>query len=208
MLVLGLAPGARAEEPEEPGPPTSTGTEGGAATPAAGDAAPPWRIRFGIRLSAGAPEGLNAAGIVHAMRWLRLSVGGTMNNLGSGINVGASLIPLDLALNPVLGVEVGHIFDADYARLLTQVRGEPTPSATLIKNVGYDYVTATLGLEYSPVRRVTLSGSVGISYGSIRVSNTATFIRDAADTADITAQPLTLSLTSPAVKLGVTLYFN
>ena len=210
LLMLAVSPGARAQqEPEDADIPASE-LEGTVTTPSPTDpdAAPPWKTRFGVRLAAGAPEGVGVSALLHPRRWLRAHVGATRNSLGFGARGGVSLLPLELTISPVLELEYGYYFQADYEKLLTQLHGQPTTPATRIRDVGYDQVTASLGLGFSPSRYVTLFGNVGISYWSIRVEDARDFISEAVDDPDLTARPLTLSLTSPAVKLGLIVYFH
>lgn len=210
LLMLAVSPGARAQQdPEDVDIPASEQEET-VATPAPTDpdAAPPWKTRFGMRLVAGAPEGLGIAAIIHPRRWARAHVGATRNNLGFGARGGLSLIPLDLLISPVLELEYGYYFNADYEKLLTQLHGQPTTPATGIRHVGYHQVSGSVGLEFSPARYVTFFGGVGISYWFIEVRNTRDFILEATDGLELTARPLNIGLSSPVAKLGLLIYFN
>jgi hypothetical protein len=208
LLVLGLAPGAWAQqEPEDTDTPEAEGTVT-APAPTDAEAAPPWKTRFGARLVAGSPEGVGVEALIHPRRWLRAHAGGTRNSLGYGVRGGLSLIPLDLFVAPSLELEYGHTFKADYNELLTQLHGQPTTAATSIREVGYDQLSASLGLEVSPWRYVTFFGGVGISYWFIGVPDAKSFIRESETNPDITARPLTIGLSSPVAKLGIIVYFN
>jgi hypothetical protein len=210
LLMLAVSPGVRAQQdPEDTDTPDSE-TEDPVATPTPTDpdAAPPWKTRFGMRLVAGAPEGIGASALLHPRRWLRAHVGATRNNLGLGARGGLSLLPLELLISPVLEVEYGYYFNANYEELLTQLHGQPTTPATGIRKVGYHQVSGSVGLEYSPTRYVTFFGGVGISYWFIEVGNAKDFIREATDEPELTARPLNLGLSSPVAKLGFLVYFN
>lgn len=210
LLALALPSGAMAQGGQED--PDATAEESEAVvstpTPVDPDAAPPWNTRFGVRLVAGSPEGMGASALIHPRRWLRAHVGAARNSLGLGVRGGLSFIPLDLFVSPLLELEYGHYFNADYNKLLTQLHGEPTTAASGIRQVGYDQLGASLGVEFSPWRYVTVFGGVGISYWFIGGSDVKAFIREAEENPDITARPLTLGLSSPVAKLGFILYFN
>ncbi len=210
LLMLAVSPGAWAQQdPEDVEFPDSEQEET-VATPAPTDpdAAPPWKTRFGMRLVAGAPEGIGIAALIHPRRWARAHVGATRNNLGFGARGGLSLIPLELLISPVLELEYGYYFNADYEELLTQLHGQPTTPATGIREVGYHQVSGHIGLEFSPARYVTIFGGVGISYWFIEVANAQAFIREAGEDPELTARPLNIGLSSPVAKLGLLIYFN
>jgi hypothetical protein len=202
MLALGALPSARAQEPEEeeaqetPTPQTDASL------------APPWKPRFGAVLDVGAPTGVGVSALVHPLRWLRVHLGATRNTLGFGVRGGATIIPLELFVSPLLELEVGRVFKADYGKLLSQWKDEPTTSATSLREVGYSHGSASLGLQYSPSPYVTLFGAVGISAWSLQVNEARDFIREAESDPDIIARPVTLNLTSPTLKLGLLVSFD
>jgi hypothetical protein len=202
MLALGATPSVRAQEPEEAEEEETPAPQTDAAL------TPPWKSRFGAVLDVGAPTGVGVSGLVHPLRWLRVHLGATRNTLGFGVRGGTTVIPLELFVSPTLDLEVGHVFKADYNKLLSQWKGQPVTSATNLREVGYSYGSASLGLQFSPSAYVTLFGGVGISAWSFRVDEARDFIREAEGNPDITAKPVTLNLTSPALKLGLLVSFD
>ncbi len=211
LLVLAMAPGARAQEQEQDDADMSSEEmEETEPTPAPDDpdAAPPWKTRFGMRLVAGAPDGMGIAALVHPRRWLRVHAGAAKNSLGFGVRGGLSIIPLELYISPTVELEYGHYFNADYGALMTQLHGQSTTPASGIGKVGYDQFSGGLNLEFSPSRYVTVFGGLGISYWFIGVNEVKDFIREAENNPDITARPLTLGLSTPVAKLGLIIHFN
>ncbi len=201
MLVLGAVPSARAQTPEDPDFPVTAPTSDAPVLP-------PWKTRFGALVDAGAPDGVGASALMRPWRWVRVHAGAAKNSLGFGVRGGLSFTPLELYVSPTLDFEGGRYFNADYDKLLSQLRGQPTTTATGIQDVGYNFVSTRVGLEFSPSRYVTLFGGVGLSWWFIRVGDVKSFIRDAEGDAEITAKPLDLRITSPALKLGLIVYFN
>ncbi len=208
LLVLAVSPGARAQEEDPDLPDEEEEDTVSPPSPANPNATPPWKTRFGVRLAAGAPEGVGAAALFHPRRWLRTHVGATRNTLGFGVRGGLGLIPIELLISPSLELEYGYYFNADYGKLLAQLHGQPAPVATGIRDVNYHQASGNLGLEFSPSRYVTLFGGVGISYWFIQVDDAKAFIREAEENPEITARPLHLGLSSPVAKLGLLIYFN
>ena len=173
--------------------------------PTAAPQAPGWKLRLGVLVDASAPDGIGAAAVVRPLSWLRLNLGATTNTIGFGVRGGATLIPLDLFITPTLSVDVGHYFNADYNKLLSRIGVQQ--SSTLIQDVGYDYASATLGLEFQPASFLSFFLQAGLGYMSIRVDSVEDFIQEAVNDPDITAKPLSLRLTTPTLKLGLIVYF-
>jgi hypothetical protein len=214
LLLLGLPLGsASAQEPEDEDPPPETEVARPVPTAASPDAEPEWKMRFGARLLAGAPDGMSAALLIQPRSWLRVHAGAARNSLGTGVRAGVDLLPVQLLVSPVLGLEYGHTFRADYERLLTRLHGQPTTPVTGIRRVDYDQVNISVGLEFSPWRQVTFFGGAGISYWFLGERDATAFIREAETGAgeehpSLTASPLLLNISSPVVRLGLILYFN
>ena len=208
LLLLLASPAALAQEPEEPD--TSTPDAETSLIPglSVDPHAAPWKTRYGARLVAGAPEGLGVAALIQPRPWLRAHAGATRNTLGYGVRAGVDLLPLALTFSPVLALEYGHAFSADYGKLLDQLHGQSVTPATTIQRVAYDQLAASVGLEFSPWSHLTLFGGVGISYWFIGVSDANSFIREATDTPGLTSTPLLIGLSSPVAKLGVLLSFD
>jgi hypothetical protein len=210
LLVLGLPLGsAAAQELEDEDASPETEAARPLPAPASPDAEPEWKPRFGARLVAGAPDGVGAALLVQPRPWLRVQAGGARNSLGAGVLAGVDLLPVKLLISPVLGLEYGHYFRADYERLLTRLHGQPTSPVTGIRRVDYDQVSISGGLEFSPWRQVTVFGGAGISYWFIGVRGVKTFIREAEEDPDLTSKkPLQLNVSTPVARLGLIFYFN
>jgi hypothetical protein len=212
MLALGAAPGVRAQVPEEPDF-TEESEEplpspGAPAHDADAPPTPPWKNRWGVLLDGSAPEGVGASALMQPTRWGRVYAGPAMNSLGFGLHAGATFVPLQLLVSPTLDINVSHYFKADYDKLLTQLRGQPSTAATNIRDIGYNQVTARFGLEFSPFRQLTLFGGVGLSYWYLQVNGAESFIEEATENQDITSKPLAIHLFSPALKLGFIVFFN
>jgi hypothetical protein len=198
-LVLGLAPPARAQEPLPPPAPAVSAEAPAAPAPAL--------HRLGLSVDAGIPDGLAVSAVVRPWAWLRLHGGVTSNTLSYGLRAGVSWVPLQRAVSPSLNVDVGHYFDADYNKLVDRLGSTPLKTDATIDDVGYDYASASVGVEVGSPQRFAAYLRLGLSYSTLQIDNTEGLLQDVTDDADITSTPMDLRFTSPAVKLGVVLFF-
>jgi D-serine dehydratase len=76
-----------------------------------------------------------------------------------------------------------------------------------INDVGFNYAGASVGLEVGKPERFVFSLRVGLAHGSMTIQDAEKLLKDVTKDPDITAKPLSLRFTTPAVKLGFLLYF-
>ncbi|WP_148273277.1 autotransporter outer membrane beta-barrel domain-containing protein [Stigmatella aurantiaca] len=162
---------------------------------------------LGISLDAGVPDGVGVSAVVRPVRWLRLHGGVTSNTLSLGLRAGAGWVPLATLVSPSLNVDVGHYFSAKYNKLVDRLGSNPLQTDAPINDVGYDYASATVGLEIGSPNRFAAFLRVGLSYSTLTIDDAEALLQDVTDDPDVTATPLSLRFTSPSVKLGFLLYF-
>jgi hypothetical protein len=165
------------------------------------------KLGLGVMLDVGAPDGVGVSAVIRPVRWLRLNAGLTTNTLSIGVRGGLSLVPLSTFVSPSINLDVGHYFDANYNDLVDRVGGIPLKTTAPIDDVGYNYGGASVGLEVGKPDRFVFSLRVGLAHGSMTIEDAEQLLKDVTGDPDITAKPLTLRFTTPAVKLGFLLYF-
>jgi hypothetical protein len=192
-----------------------TGTEAPAETPASSAEAPAEaprdtsnRVRLGLMLDVGAPDGVGFSAVVRPLPWLRLNAGLTTNTLSIGVRGGVSLIPLSTLVSPSLNADIGRYFDTDVNQLVDKLGGIPLRSNAPIDEVGYNYAGASVGLEIGRPERFSFFLRAGLSYGSLTIDDAERLLRDVTGDPTLTARPLTLRFSSPSLKLGFLLYFD
>jgi len=163
--------------------------------------------RWGVMLDVGAPDGLGASGVVKPLPWLRLNAGLTTNTISLGVRGGVSLLPLSTFVAPSLNVEAGHYLGGDYNKVIERFGGTASEGSALIRDVSYNYASASLGLNVGPADNWTLFLNVGLSYWAFSVNDMEEFLQDSANDPDITSTPLNVRFTSPSLKLGFIYYF-
>lgn len=185
----------------------------GAATPALAQSAAPHSLppgsplpRLGLMLDAGAPDGIGVSGVVRPLSWLRLNAGGVTNLAGFGLRAGASFAPFRFLLTPSLNVDVGHHFKADYTRLVERFGGNLGSTGATLKDVGYNFASASLGVEVGAQSGLSFFLRAGLSYWDFSPADAEQALRDASGDPTLSVSPVSLRFSSPSVKLGFTLF--
>ena len=199
MLLAGPALAQTAPQP------TPVAQPAPAVQPAAAPAAP--LPAFGLMVDLGAPDGIGAAGVVRPLDWLRLNAGLVTNTVGFGLRGGVSIAPFRTFVTPTLGVDIGHYFKADYSKLPERFGAEPGSAEATLKDVGYTFGSAHLGVELGSQRGFSFFLRAGLSYWDFSPANAEQALRDAADDPTLTVAPVSLRFTSPSFKLGFTYFF-
>ncbi|RKG95529.1 hypothetical protein D7V97_37045 [Corallococcus sp. CA053C] len=179
----------------------------GFATPALAqdDGAP--KHTLGLLVDAGAPHGVGVSAVVRPASWLRLQAGPTTNTLSFGLRGGVSILPMQTFISPSFNAEVGHYFGSEYSDVLDWLGREPSTTSQAIRDVTYNYVTGSAGLEVGAHSRFNFFLHVGLSYVALTVPDPTPLLQDAADDSSVTSGPLHMRATIPSVKLGFILYF-
>src|SRR5262245_38975876 len=100
----------------------------------------------GLMVDAGVPDGANASLVFRPWSFLRLHAGGGTNLIAPGVRGGASLMLGSLSAT----AEAGHYFSGDANGLARNVTGNMAIDVPALREVGYDYVNLSLGMEFGP----------------------------------------------------------
>jgi hypothetical protein len=125
---------------------------------------PAW---LGVQLDAGVPAGVRAAGALRPWPFLRVEAGVAYNLVAPGLTAAVTAVPFHGAVRPTLGVEAGHFFEGDASRFA----GDGSAAVKkLLERVGYDYVSAEVGIEAGREDRLVFFLRVGVAnlFGSVR----------------------------------------
>ncbi|WP_244238416.1 hypothetical protein [Corallococcus terminator] len=179
----------------------------GFATPALADDEDGNKHTLGLLVDAGAPHGIGVSAVLKPAKWVRLQAGPTTNTLSFGLRGGVSILPLDTFITPSLNAEVGHYFGSEYSDVLDWLGRDPSTTSQAIRDVTYNYVTGSVGLEVGAQSRFNFFLNVGLSYVALTVPDPTPLIQDAANDDTVTSGPLHVRATIPSVKLGFILYF-
>ncbi|MBJ6759882.1 hypothetical protein JGU66_03850 [Myxococcaceae bacterium JPH2] len=165
------------------------------------------KYKLGLLVDAGAPHGVGVSAVVRPMPWLRLQAGPTTNSLSFGLRGGVSVLPLQTFISPSINAEAGHYFGSDYNDVIDWLGRTPGPATAGIRDVAYDYVGGSLGLEVGASNRFNFFLHLGLSYVALNVKDPTPLLQDATNDDSVTAGPLHVRATIPSVKLGFIFYF-
>ncbi|MHB8876997.1 MAG: hypothetical protein ACYC8T_25150 [Myxococcaceae bacterium] len=197
LLMLALGTSSFAEDGRFSAPPLLESVPMEAAAAAASD-----EPRVGLVADVGVPDGAGASLVVNPASWLRFQLGAIGNGAGSGVRLGAVLVPFHSALRPTLSVEAGYYLDGD-ARWLAGKATSPQLEAVL-SNVTYQFANAHLGLELGS-RRFAFFLRVGASYVDVSVPGLARLF-EAQPGPAVAAPSAHLRTPLPSAKLGFVLF--
>lgn len=198
--VLALGAGARAQAQDStPTPPPAPQAEAAADSGSS--------IKLGAMLDVGAPDGVGVSLVLRPAPWLRINGGVTTNTLSLGVRGGISLVPLSTFVSPSINLDLGRYFDANYNTLVKRFGGIPLQTSVPFDDVGYNYGSASVGLEIGNPERFSFSLKAGLVHGSMVIQDAEQLLQDVTGDPDLTAKPLTFRFTTPSIKLGFLLYF-
>ncbi|WP_240356904.1 MULTISPECIES: hypothetical protein [Myxococcus] len=163
--------------------------------------------RLGLLVDAGAPHGIGVSAVFKPLPWLRLQAGPTTNTLSLGLRGGLSILPMQTFISPSINVEGGHYLGSDYNDVVDWLGATPTSATSSIRDISYDYVAGSVGLEIGASSRFNFFLHLGLSYVRMGVDDASALIEDATGESDITARNLTVRATIPSVKVGFLFYF-
>lgn len=163
---------------------------------------------FGLEIDAGAPAGAAAAFVFRPWYFVRLNAGVATDVIGVGVKGGVTLVPFHWGVVPTLGFEAGHFWQGDATRF-----GTVSDAALnkLLQSVGYDYLSADVGLEFGSQDRFVFYVRAGMTQVYPSTSNFQAALNavnglSCAAPPCIRAADPTLSGRSPAARLGFILY--
>jgi hypothetical protein len=158
---------------------------------------------FGIQVDGGLPSGGVVALVGRPWRFLRLDAGLGYDVIGFGAKGGVTVLPFHWWVTPTLGFSAGRFFEADAGRFA----GGASPAVRqLLSKVGYDYLSADLGLEFGGQNRFVFFVRAGLAYVVPRFHGAGAALQAANPTLRITAADPALSARIPSARVGFLVY--
>jgi hypothetical protein len=160
-------------------------------------------------LDGGLPDAVGASLLFRPLPWLRFSGGLATNTAGVAVRAGVG-VAFYFPITPSLNLDAGHYFAADYRPLAQRLTGSSVSGVpeALLQGIGYDFASATVGLELGSPRHFSFFVRAGLSYWSFDVKNSEALLQSALNEEGLSADPVVLRFTSPSAKVGFLIYFH
>lgn len=158
---------------------------------------------FGLQIDAGVPAGAAAAFVFRPWYLVRLNAGVAYDALAVGVKGGITLVPFHWGVVPTLGLEGGHFWQGDATKFGTA--SDPVVN-TILKSVGYDYLSADIGIEFGSQNRFVFYVRGGVTQLYPSTSNFQAALQAANVGKTIQASDPTLRARGPSARLGFILY--
>ncbi|BDG10639.1 hypothetical protein [Anaeromyxobacter paludicola] len=169
----------------------------------------PWYAMYdgthlGLQLDLGAPDISGLSLVFRPYRFLRLEAGGNFNVLSGGLHGGVTLLPFHWGVVPTLHFEYGQMFDGDASKYAPDSSSAAAKIA--LKQIGYAYQQAQLGLEFGAQNRFVFFLRGGLFWLQTEAKNFKA-AADASNPGAVTsATNPQISVRGPSVNLGFLLY--
>jgi hypothetical protein len=164
---------------------------------------------IGLMFDAGIPDGLHSALVWRpSPRW-KTHAGLGFNVFAPGFRAGVSVSAFPFWITPALSLEAGRYFKGNANALAQMLTGDPEYDEPYLREVGYDYVSAHVGLElgYSTMTFYVHGGlsTVKVQWRDVDAALTA-FEFENRPQLEVRSDPTTL-ITGPSGRAGFIYYF-
>lgn len=159
---------------------------------------------FGLQLDVGAPDVSGLSVVFRPWRYLRLEAGGNFDVVSGGLHGGVTVLPFHWGVTPTFHAEYGHMFDGD----VSGYAGSGASAATklVLKQIGYDYASTQLGLEFGAQNRFVFFVRGGVFWLWTEAKNFQQAANLSNSGATVVARDPQIRVRAPSVNLGFLVY--
>lgn len=160
---------------------------------------------LGLRLDAGAPDGLGASLVGRPLKFAQVELGGTTTLVGGGVRVGTSIF-LPWYVSPSAHFEYGHQWAGDVNKLAVMF-GSSDPKQPLLNHVEYDYINLHGGLGFGHPNHFMFRIQAGYSYIWGNTNGLQTYLQVRTNQALLTTSEANVKAWTPSGKFTFQIYF-
>jgi len=162
---------------------------------------------LGVQVDGGFPDGIGASLVYRPIWFARFHGGPTYNFIGYGLRAGVTAVPFHFVFTPTVSAEYGHAFEADAGALASKFGTLTDTEKTLLKRVGYDWVSVQAGLETGSPRRFAWFFRAGLSWVWTGVHDFQAAVAGQTGATRFTSTDPKIRVVTPAVNAGFYLFF-
>lgn len=164
----------------------------------------------GVMVDAGLPDGVSGSLVWRMTPRLRIHGGVGYNGFAPGVRAGFSLAAFPFFITPTATVEAGRFFEGNANTLAQMVSGDPEYDEPALREVGYDFANAHVGLELG-YSGMTFYVHGGMSALQMRVRNldatlSANFEDSEGPKVELRSDP-SVRVIGPSARAGFVYYF-
>ncbi|MBL4637590.1 MAG: hypothetical protein JKY56_27285 [Kofleriaceae bacterium] len=164
---------------------------------------------LGLMVDAGLPDGVVASLVVRPTPRIRAHGGVSYNGFAPGVRAGVSLAAFPFWITPTITVEAGRYFQGNANPLVEMLSGSSGIDEPILRDVGYDYANAHVGLEFG-YSGMTFYVHAGMSVVELELHNVgdslALFFDDEGPAVEVRSDPL-IRIIAPSGRTGFVYYF-
>lgn len=166
--------------------------------------------KVGVMVDAGLPDGMNASLVLRPTPRIRAHGGISYNGFAPGVRAGVSLAAFPFWITPTITAEAGRYFQGNANPLLQMVSGDSEIDEPLLRDIGYDYANAHIGLEFG-YSGMTFYVHAGMSVIQTKLRNVGdslalVFDDEEGPSVEIRSDPF-LRIIAPSGRTGFVYYF-
>jgi hypothetical protein len=193
LAAMTCAATAHADVTAFPAYPAPAATSDRAVREPAAPGAASARVKVGMGLDIGVPDGAALAIVVKpGLDWLSVAGAVTYNGMAPGLRLGATVAPFATIISPTLTIEGGHAWQGT----VPGVSGSP--------QIGYTYANFHVGIDVGSRNGLRFFLRGGVSYLDMSASN----LSPASSLGDIgITSPSYSGWLAPSGKLGISTFF-
>ncbi len=164
----------------------------------------------GLMVDAGLPDGVSGSLVWRMTPRIRVHGGVGFNGFAPGMRAGFSLAAFPFFVTPTATVEAGRFFEGNANTLAQMVSGDPAFDEPVLREVGYDFANAHIGLElgYSGMTFYVHGGMSALQMRVRNLDDTLAANNEESDgpRVELRSDPV-LRVIGPSARAGFVYYF-
>lgn len=161
---------------------------------------------IGLKVDAGAPQGLGFSIVGRPLKFAQLEFGGTTTLVGGGIRTGLAVF-LPYYISPGALIEYGHQWAGDLNKLAVMFGGSD-PKISLLQHVEYDYVNLYGTLGFGSPKWFMFKINVGYTYLWASTNGLQAYLQTKTNQPCLTISEASAKVWAPSGNIAFQVYFH